>query len=124
MIITFWLVNIALNDLVLKRKLSLVLGTLGRALHRMGSCLCKEKTATQRSGNSTGNSHTTRGHLSVEPDQTDSVRSDPGSSTSSGYHGSQGLVIRTASKKTVRMLVLETLSVIRTLIDRYSLIYV
>ena len=117
MIITFWLLNIALNDLVQSRKYLQVIGNLRTALYRMGSCLCKEKTVNRTGGSSTGNSHT-RGHLSVEVDQTDSVRSDPGSSTSSGYHGSQGLVMRSASKKTVRMLVLETLSVIRTLIDR------
>ena len=85
----------------------------------MGSCLCKEKTVNRNTASRPpGNSRMVRRHLPVEVDQTDSVRSDPGSSSSSGYHGSQGMIMRPGSKKTVRMLVLETLSVIRTLIDR------
>lgn len=116
MIITFWLLNIAFNDFVRSRQFSVLIRKFGTTLTRMGSCLCKEKTVNRTAGSNTGNSHARR-HLSVEADQTDSVRSDPGSSTSSGYHGSQGMMVRSASKKTVRMLVLETLSVIRTLID-------
>ena len=117
MIITFWLLNIAFNDFVRSRRFFVLIRKFGTTLTRMGSCLCKEKTVNRTAGSNTGNSHARR-HLSVEADQTDSVRSDPGSSTSSGYHGSQGMMVRSASKKTVRMLVLETLSVIRTLIDR------
>ena len=84
---------------------------------KMGSCICKDK-----SNNALESSSGAHGHsgASVEGGYpTDSVRSDAASSSSSGYHGSQGLVGRSSSKKTVvKALVLETLSVIRTLIDK------
>lgn len=118
MIITFWLLNITFNDLLRSEKLSVIVRRFRTALRRMGSCLCKEKTVNRNaSSRPAGNSRAARHHLPLEVDQTDSVRSDPGSSSSSGYHGSQGMIMRPGSKKTVRMLVLETLSVIRTLID-------
>ena len=118
MIITFWLLNITFNDLLHSEKLSVLVKYFRTALRKMGSCLCKEKNVNRNTASRpAGNSHARR-HLPAEVDQTDSVRSDPGSSSSSGYHGSQGMVIRAGTKKTVKMLVLETLSVIRTLIDR------
>lgn len=117
MIITFWLVNIAFNELVKLANFFTLVRQFRTTLSRMGSCLCKEKTANRNTGSSSVSSHARR-HVPVEADHTDSVRSDPGSSTSSGYHGSQGMIMRVATKKTVKMLVLETLSVIRTLIDR------
>ena len=89
----------------------------------MGSCLCKEKTSRRRDNASVRG----RGRSSVDEfDQTDSVRSDHGSSTSSGYHGSQAIVSKSSSKRLARGiagLVLETLSVIRTLIDKYVYLY-
>ena len=118
MIITFWLLNITFNDFIRSERLSVLERHFRTALRRMGSCLCKEKTVNRNTSSRPGNSHHARHHLPAEVDHTDSVRSDPGSSSSSGYHGSQGMIMRPASKKTVRMLVLETLSVIRTLIDR------
>lgn len=91
----------------------------------MGSCVCKEKTSAQGETATHSGSHvrpTGDGRFGAL--QTDSARSDAESSTSSGYHGSQILMSRTASKKTVRSLVLETLSVIRTLIDKYVQNYI
>lgn len=84
----------------------------------MGSCVCKEKTAA-------GNNTPVQSRPQVRPTedarvgviQTDSGRSDAESSTSSGYHGSQILSCRLASKKTVHSLVLETLSAMKFLID-------
>lgn len=91
-----------------------------RSLGIMGSCVCKEKTTARSDTPSqttrSNGRHATDGHLGGT--HTESGRSDVESSTSSGYHGSQILVTRTTSKKTVRSLVLETLSVIRTLIDK------
>lgn len=80
---------------------------------KMGSCVCKEKTSSTTVDGSSGFPHNV---ISVDGGYV-TDRYDVASSTSSGYHGSQVLVNRTTSKKTVKALVLETLSVIRTLID-------
>ncbi|KAL4235228.1 RING finger and SPRY domain-containing protein 1 [Mactra antiquata] len=119
MIVSSWIVAIFTFHLWNNNNVRKCLFVTLEKLGIMGSCVCKEKT-TARSDTP---SQTTRnngrsatdGHLSGP--QSETGRSDIESSTSSGYHGSQILVTRTASKKTVRSLVLETLSVIRTLID-------
>lgn len=82
----------------------------------MGSCICKDKSTNTLEVSSSAQGHS---HVSDGVYPSDSVRSDAASSSSSGYHGSQGIISRSAPKKMlVRSLVLETLSVIRTLIDK------
>ncbi|XP_052816971.1 RING finger and SPRY domain-containing protein 1-like [Mya arenaria] len=82
----------------------------------MGSCVCKDKTSSGlEPAGAMSNNHVSQASVDggLYP-----VLMDGGSSSSSGYHGSLGLESRSTTKiTTVRSLVLETLSVIRTLID-------
>jgi len=92
------------------------LSCLWSAVPMMGSCVCKDKTATNVEVPSSPHHHSRLSVDALYPSEPD------GSSSSSGYHGSTSMVPRTASKKTlVHALVLETLAVIRTLIDKYVL---
>lgn len=79
----------------------------------MGSCICKDKSsANAESSNSSQGRSRRMSEDGLHP--TESVV-DGASSSSSGYHGSQALMGR---RSLVKNLVLETLSVIRTLIDK------
>lgn len=115
MIVAFWLCNILVHSFIRNVNYQRRIRAVFHIVVNMGSCICKEKTI-RRSHSSNSGRNRVRSSLD-DYDTGDDVRSDQLSSTSSGYHGSQGLVSRTASKKTVKALVLETLSVIRTLID-------
>lgn len=122
MIVCIWLTGLLIKYVYKSGSVHLCVDNVRFYIHKMGSCVCKEKTTARRDTPSQHRNYTRpQNDARLGVAQTDSTRSDAESSTSSGYHGSQVLMSRTASKKTVRSLVLETLSVIRTLIDKYVL---
>lgn len=118
MIVCTWLTFLFIKNIYKSGSFRQCIDHVKAYFNKMGSCVCKEKTSAQSdtpSHHRNQNRPQNDSRLGVV--QTDSARSDAESSTSSGYHGSQILISRSVGKKTVRSLVLETLSVIRTLID-------
>ncbi|XP_033754657.1 RING finger and SPRY domain-containing protein 1-like [Pecten maximus] len=105
MIVTIWIVHSISRSAIQNR------GLLKQALQsfvwKMGACICKDKTNTrdnQRGNNAVSSETSTRGQHSV---QTDSRMGNHRPTSSVGWR----------PRKTVDELVLETLSVIRSLVD-------
>ncbi|XP_045192494.2 RING finger and SPRY domain-containing protein 1-like [Mercenaria mercenaria] len=118
MIVYTWILGLCIKYLYNNESFCHCVSHVIACIFKMGSCVCKEKTSARGDAPTQSRNHNRpQNEARIGVVQTDSARSDAESSTSSGYHGSQILMSRSASKKTVRSLVLETLSVIRTLID-------
>jgi hypothetical protein len=119
MIVSSWIVTLYLKNLLYNASFCRCVNNVKTFVHKMGSCVCKEKTTARGDTPTQGRNHSRpQNDTRLGVFHPSSAHSDAESSTSSGYHGSQVLMSRTVSKKTVRSLVLETLSVIRTLIDK------